>query len=64
MHSNFYTLYYPVWAVKSDHYRVFLTFEKFAQRFFLRCFTRFDVLSYDYDEAITLGVARSLLTAY
>jgi hypothetical protein len=34
MHSNFYTLYYPVWAVKSDHHGVFLTFKKFAQRFF------------------------------
>ena len=64
MHGNFYTLYHPVWAVKSNRIWVFLTFEKFAQQFFLRCFTRFDVLSYDYDEATTLGVARSLLTAY
>ena len=45
MHGSFLTLCHPFWAVKSDHYRVFLTFEKFAQQFFLRCFTRFDVLS-------------------
>ena len=64
MHGNFYTLYYPVLSAQSDLYWVFLTFEKFAHEFFLRCFTRFDVLSYDYDEATTLGVARSLLTAY
>ena len=64
MHGNFYTLYYPFRAVNSNPHGVFLTFEKFAHEFFLRCFTRFDVLSYDYDEAITLGVARSLLTAY
>jgi hypothetical protein len=34
MHSSFYTLYYPFWAVKSYRIGVFLTFKKFAQQFF------------------------------
>ena len=63
MHSGFFTLHYPFLSAKTDRIWVFLIFKKFAQQFFLRCFTSFDVLSYDYDEATTLGVARSLLTA-
>jgi hypothetical protein len=39
MHSSFYTLHYPFWAVKSDLDRVFLRSKKFAHRIFVPCTT-------------------------